>query len=114
MITKDQACVVLREVGKALAYLHAAGVVHLDIKGENVLIKRGTSQSSPAQVKLIDFNLSTKLDEDGFTRYESSLFRLRNHPRRRIAQPPNIRVFEMFARCVLQLNHLFLKHFNFY
>ncbi|KAH7715017.1 ULK kinase, partial [Aphelenchoides avenae] len=68
VITKDQACVVLREVGKALAYLHAAGVVHLDIKGENVLIKRGTSQSSPAQVKLIDFNLSTKLDEDGFTR----------------------------------------------
>lgn len=68
VLTEGQACVVLREIGKALAYLHAAYIGHLDVKSENVLVKRGASPCSPPQVKLIDFNLSTKLDDDGFTR----------------------------------------------
>lgn len=84
-LEEGPACVVLREVGNALAYLHAAGIVHLDVKAENLLFKRSTSPFSPAQLKLIDFSVSTKLDEDGFTRYYKSFY----SPRKSKGSRPN-------------------------
>jgi serine/threonine-protein kinase len=48
---------VLRMLAEALEYLHAQGIVHKDIKPENVLV------SESAEVRLIDFSLAkTKWD----------------------------------------------------
>lgn len=48
---------ILRLVAEALEYLHAQGIVHKDVKPENVLV------SEDAEVRLIDFSLAkTKWD----------------------------------------------------
>jgi serine/threonine-protein kinase len=48
---------ILRQVADALAYVHAQGVVHKDVKPENVLV------SATQDVRLIDFSLAqSKMD----------------------------------------------------
>lgn len=46
---------VLRETLKALEHLHKAGIVHRDIKGQNVLMTNG------GQIRLIDFGVSAQM-----------------------------------------------------
>jgi serine/threonine protein kinase len=46
---------IIRESATALSEMHAAGIIHGDIKPQNVLI----STHSPPLIKLIDFGLST-------------------------------------------------------
>lgn len=53
-LTMAQKLYVLRGVAHGLAELHAAGVVHADIKPENVLLSR----HSPPRVRLADFGMS--------------------------------------------------------
>jgi tRNA A-37 threonylcarbamoyl transferase component Bud32 len=43
----------VREVGSALAYLHGVGVIHMDLKPENIMLN--SLNPSNAVVKLIDF-----------------------------------------------------------
>jgi serine/threonine protein kinase len=52
----------LVELGETLAYAHARGIVHRDVKPANVLVTRGGA------LKLTDFDLVRALDTTGGTR----------------------------------------------
>lgn len=48
---------ILRQLAEALAYIHSTGIIHKDLKPENVLV------ASNSEIRLIDFSLSqTKWD----------------------------------------------------
>ena len=51
----------VRQIGRALAYLHKRGVVHCDVKLENVFITVDPAFTSRLILKLGDFGLATKL-----------------------------------------------------
>jgi serine/threonine protein kinase len=51
------------QVAGALAALHEAGVVHCDVKPENVFVLSGTSWCGGPRVKVIDFGVSRRVDE---------------------------------------------------
>ncbi|MDQ2929326.1 MAG: protein kinase [Gemmatimonadota bacterium] len=66
-IPMDEALDILRDIARALAYAHAQGVVHRDIKPDNVLLSSGTAVVS-------DFGIAKALsasrdpdDNSGFT-----------------------------------------------
>jgi serine/threonine protein kinase len=46
---------IVREVASTLAFLHGIGVVHADLKPENIMLSRKSDDSSNAVVKLVDF-----------------------------------------------------------
>jgi len=55
----------MHDVLQGLAYLHSKGIVHGDIKIENLLLNTNEDQEQPMPtVKLCDFGLSRKLDKD--------------------------------------------------
>src|SRR3954470_10258428 len=51
-----QAARLLREVSWALAYAHAAGIVHRDVSAENILLERGTDRAI-----VMDFGIASAM-----------------------------------------------------
>src|SRR5262249_22874254 len=57
----DEACKILRQVTKALVYLHSERVVHRDIKPSNILLRQDAGRTWS---KLTDLGLALAVDED--------------------------------------------------
>jgi serine/threonine-protein kinase len=57
----DRVLAILQDVAGALAYAHAQGVVHRDVKPENVLVTRA------GRAKVADFGLARAVDSSSFT-----------------------------------------------
>ena len=57
VFTERDAVEILSQVLSALKYIHARGVVHADLKPENIIVDRG-EDGKETTVKLIDFGLS--------------------------------------------------------
>ncbi len=51
----SRACAIIMQIADALTYLHGCGVIHLDLKPENIILFNGG-------IKLIDFGLAVKSD----------------------------------------------------
>ena len=51
---------VMVQICRALAYLHARGVIHGDLKPQNVILTR-TGQTSAPHIKLVDFGLAQEI-----------------------------------------------------
>jgi eukaryotic-like serine/threonine-protein kinase len=54
---------IIRQVAEALGYIHSKGIVHCDIKTENILLVElaSTQQRRKIQVKLLDFGLAKSM-----------------------------------------------------
>lgn len=53
---------ILRQTAAAIAHVHESGIIHLDIKAENVLVPK-SFDGGPPQIKLTDFDLSRRLGQ---------------------------------------------------
>lgn len=57
---------VLREAAWALAYAHARGVVHRDVKPENIMIERGSNRAVVTDFGIARDQLASSLTQEGF------------------------------------------------
>lgn len=62
--SEQDASSIIRQIIKAVAYLHEKGIAHRDIKPENILLK---NKSQPLHIKLADFGLAKILSSVQFT-----------------------------------------------
>ena len=51
----------MQQIGSGLAYLHEQGIIHQDVKPENILFNTFSDQ---VQYVLTDFGISTKIKEN--------------------------------------------------
>ncbi|HEV8355379.1 MAG TPA: serine/threonine-protein kinase [Gemmatimonadales bacterium] len=58
----DQAARILREIAWALGYAHAQGVIHRDLKPDNIILERATGRAV-----LTDFGIARRLETSGLT-----------------------------------------------
>ena len=63
VLSVPEAQIVVRQLSRALAAVHEAGVVHGDVKPENVVVSEG---EGALRVKLIDFGVARAKDEAPF------------------------------------------------
>ncbi|WP_437729735.1 serine/threonine-protein kinase [Sorangium sp. So ce1335] len=67
-LSPAEAVALLEEVGGALAAAHAIGVVHRDVKAQNVMILPAAGGGGARGVKLVDFGIAKLLDPPGGAR----------------------------------------------
>jgi serine/threonine-protein kinase len=60
-----QAARMLREVSWALAYAHAAGIVHRDVSAENIVLERGTDRAIVMDFGIASAMYAAAVTEDG-------------------------------------------------
>jgi serine/threonine-protein kinase len=60
-----QAARMLREVAWALAYAHAAGIVHRDVSAENIVLERGTDRAIVMDFGIASAMYAAAVTEDG-------------------------------------------------
>ena len=55
---------IIYQICEGLKYLHSLGIVHRDIKLENILVTRRTKNSADITAKIVDFGLSKMIGPD--------------------------------------------------
>ncbi|WP_437963368.1 serine/threonine-protein kinase [Sorangium sp. So ce260] len=71
-LSPAEAVALIEEVGDALAAAHAIGVVHRDVKAQNVMIRPAAGGGGARGVKLVDFGIAKLLRPPGAARGASS------------------------------------------
>ena len=64
-LSRDAILAIAAQVARAVAALHAAGVVHCDLKPDNVFVLGEPDAAGPPRVKVIDFGVARSIDEPG-------------------------------------------------
>lgn len=73
-ITENEARLIMARLFSALAYLHARGIVHRNVKPENILLQSPGEQRWPDTVRLSDFRMACFLDAAHAPSLEASEF----------------------------------------
>lgn len=66
-LPEETAVKYIKEIGKALSYMHRHNIAHLDIKPSNIMISKG------GKAVLIDFGLSKQYDDNGIPESSTSI-----------------------------------------
>ena len=69
--TESNACLYIKQILSALAYLHVNKIIHRDLKPDNIMLYQETQKGSSNVVKLVDFGLARRL-ENGKNRLSCS------------------------------------------
>jgi serine/threonine protein kinase len=53
-LSENSAAIIIKQILRALIYIHSKNIVHRDIKPENMLFEKGSNL-----IKIIDFGIAT-------------------------------------------------------